>query len=67
MKHYSDRDDSYQALEGSDDYELDGIDSRKKEVRRKLEERMERNRLKKELEDYEGELDDDFNWDDVDN
>ena len=37
----------------------------KREVRKMLEERMERKRLKDELEDFEGELEDDFDWDDV--
>lgn len=47
--------------------DLDPVDSvRQKEVRRKLEERMERRRLKQELEDYEGELDKDFDWDEFD-
>jgi hypothetical protein len=52
--------DNYKA---DDDVEVSAHD---KDVRRKLEARLERRRLKEELEDYEGELDDDFEWDDVD-
>jgi phosphopantothenoylcysteine synthetase/decarboxylase len=64
MKHFNDRDEQYHFLDGrNDDYEFDGLDDHKKEVRRKLEDRIERRRLKLELEDYEGELDDDFDWD----
>ena len=37
--------------------------SRKKQVRHLLESRLEHKRLKEELEDYEGELDDEFDWD----
>lgn len=53
------------------DYHSSGVDynedepdvaARKKDVRRKLEARMDRKRLKEELEDYEGELDDEFDW-----
>ena len=65
MKHFNDRDEQYHFLDGRNDhYEFDGLDDHKKEVRRKLEDRIERRRLKLELEDYEGELDDDFDWDD---
>jgi len=32
------------------------------DVRRKLEQRLDRKRLKEELEDYEGEIDDEFDW-----
>lgn len=53
---------------GSVDYNDDDseVSAHKKDVRRKLEARIDRKRLKEELEDYEGELDDDFNWDDLD-
>ena len=64
MKHYTDREESYYSFENNDDFELDGLDSHKRDVRRKIEERMERRRLKNELEDYEGELDEDFDWGD---
>ena len=47
-----------------DDFELEDISAHQKEVRRKLEQRLERRRLKQELEDYEGELDQEFDWDD---
>lgn len=68
MKHqHIDHEDIYFSTEFTDDFDLDPNDSvRKKEVRRKLEERMERRRLKQELEDYEGELDKDFDWDEFD-
>ena len=35
----------------------------KREVKRMLEARLERKRLKDELEDFDGELEDDFDWD----
>lgn len=35
----------------------------KREVKRMLEERLERKRLKDELEDFDGELEGDFDWD----
>jgi len=38
----------------------------KREVKRMLEERLERKRLKDELEDFDGELEDDFDWDKID-
>ena len=38
----------------------------KKDVRKRLEAKLERKRLKEELEDYEGELDDDFDWEEID-
>ncbi len=67
MKYPSDQEETNSFSELNDDFDLDPVDSRrKKEIRRKLEERMERRRLKNELEDYEGELDDEFNWDDFD-
>lgn len=40
--------------------------SHKREVRRMLEEQLERKRLKDELEDFDGELEDDFDWDNLD-
>lgn len=68
MKHqHTDHEEIYSSAEFTDDFDLDPVDSvRQKEVRRKLEERMERRRLKQELEDYEGELDKDFDWDEFD-
>ena len=51
----------------NDEYDMNSSDlSHRKEVRRRLEERMERRRLKDDLEDYEGELNDDFDWDGFD-
>ena len=38
--------------------------SHKKKIRRRLEDRFDRRSLKHELEDYEGELDDEFDWGD---
>ncbi|MDF1683323.1 MAG: hypothetical protein P1U36_01570 [Legionellaceae bacterium] len=35
----------------------------KREVKRMLEERLEQKRLKNELEDFDGELEGDFDWD----
>ncbi len=72
MKQHSDQDDNYfyseSESDSADDFESGPIDpERIKEVRRKLEARMERRRLKAELEDYEGELDNDFDWDGFDN
>lgn len=37
----------------------------KREVKRMLEERLEQKRLKNELEDFDGELEGKFDWDDV--
>lgn len=39
---------------------------RKKHIRQMIESRLERKKLKEELEDYEGELDDEFDWDKID-
>ena len=67
MKHHSDYDDNRASFEQGDDLEIDPADShRRMEIKRKLDERMEKRRLKDELEDYEGELDEGFNWDDFD-
>lgn len=67
MKHHSDQEEPLSFSELGEDCELDPADSRrKKEIRRKLEERMERRRLKQELEDYDGEYGDDFDWDEFD-
>ena len=38
----------------------------KREVRRMLEDKLDRIRLKEELEDFDGELDGEFNWDEFD-
>ncbi len=35
----------------------------KREVKRMLDDKLERKRLKDELEDFDGELDDEFDWD----
>ena len=43
----------------------DEVSLHKKRVRRMLEDRLEQKRLKKELEDFEGELEDDFDWDEI--
>lgn len=40
--------------------------SHKKQVRQRLENRMERKRLKEELEFFDGELDGEFDWDYLD-
>lgn len=67
--HHNDHDDKYS---GSDAYyneqEHDSVDDliHRKRVRRMLEERIERKRLKEDLEDYEGELDGEFDWDNLD-
>lgn len=67
MKHHIDHEEQYSSSEFGDDVEHDPADSKRlKEIKRKLEERMEKRRLKQELEDYEGELDADFDWDDYD-
>ncbi|MDP3560751.1 MAG: hypothetical protein Q8R83_01060 [Legionellaceae bacterium] len=50
-----------------EEYDLNNIASEhKSDVRRKLEDRLERRRLKQELEDYEGELDGEFDWENLD-
>lgn len=57
-------DDNYHTFDPNyEEYENMAELSHKKRVRQALEERLERKRLKHELEDYEGELDDEFNWD----
>ncbi len=67
MKYHSDYDDNRACSEQGDDLEFDPVDSHRRiEIKRKLDERMEKRRLKDELEDYEGELDEGFNWDDFD-
>lgn len=38
----------------------------KREVKRLIEERIERKRLKDELEDFDGELEGEFDWDNID-
>ncbi len=38
----------------------------KREVKRLLEEKLERKRLKNELEDFDGELEGEFDWNDFD-
>lgn len=42
------------------------ITTHRREVKRMLENKLERKRLKGELEDFEGELDDEFDWDEFD-
>jgi hypothetical protein len=67
MKHHINQEEKYVPSEFSEDMEADPVDHRRKlEIKKKLEERMEKRRLKQELEDYEGELDSDFNWDNFD-
>ncbi|MGV3739665.1 MAG: PA3496 family putative envelope integrity protein [Gammaproteobacteria bacterium] len=67
MKHHIDHEEHYTSSEFGDDVDYDPADSKRKmEIKRKLEERMEKRRLKQELEDYEGELDADFDWDEHD-
>lgn len=53
------KDDNIDYNDENDDYEMS---AHEKYVRRKLEARLDRKRLKEELEDYEGELEDDFEW-----
>lgn len=61
----------YDDLNSSNDFSVeDDIDdiktsAHKKDVRRRLNDRLELRRLKNELEDYDGELDDEFNWDEI--
>lgn len=66
---YTDIDDhNYGSDTHYEEQEHEDIDDlvHRKRVRRMLEEKLERKRLKEELEDYEGELDDEFNWDNID-
>ncbi|MCR9191168.1 MAG: hypothetical protein NXI01_00715 [Gammaproteobacteria bacterium] len=63
MKHHTDQNETPDISDPESD-QID--DSQKREIRRKLEDRVERQRLKEELEDYEGELDDEFDWDNLD-
>ncbi len=60
--HKEDADDNQGIYDFNFDEDIDDL-SRKKQVKRMLEERLERKRLKQELEDYEGELDGEFDWD----
>jgi hypothetical protein len=62
---YKDQDDNSYNFDYnySDEDDVEEL-ANKKRVRRLLEARLERKRLKEELEDYEGELDGEFNWDD---
>jgi len=46
-----------------DDMEDDEALEHKRAIRRTLEERLEKKRLKQELEDFDGELEGDFDWD----
>ncbi len=67
MRHHPDRENSHSFSEHGDDLEFDPVDcQRKLEIKRKLDEQMEKRRLKQELEDYEGELDEDFDWENFD-
>ena len=67
MKHHIDHEDQYSASDFGDDIDFDPADcKRKMEIKRKLDQQMEKRRLKQELEDYEGELDEEFDWDDYD-
>ncbi len=69
MSSNTDYDYSSQSIDYNFDSDEDEIEEseHRKDVRRRLEAKLERKRLKAELEDYEGELDSDFDWDDVDN
>lgn len=64
MSYYDHHNQTFSDLNYDDDFDAGDV-SHKKDVRRKLEMRLERKRLKEELEDYEGELDDDFDWSDL--
>jgi len=67
MKHHTDHEEPFSFSEFGDDFTLDPAEKRrKKEIRQKLDERKERQRLKQELEDYDGEYGDDFDWDELD-
>ena len=62
---HTNRDDNWSFIDlghDNDEYEL----SHKKNIRKKLENRLERKRLKEELEYFDGELDGDFDWDYLD-
>ncbi|MCH9757443.1 MAG: hypothetical protein K0U37_09680 [Gammaproteobacteria bacterium] len=48
-----------------DDEDSDVTDH-KREVKRMLEDKLERKRLKNELEDFDGELEGEFDWDEFD-
>ncbi|MDA9271852.1 hypothetical protein N9Q05_00495 [bacterium] len=64
MSLYKDHDENHHGFDYSyPDEEGDLV--HKKRVRRMLEAKIERKRLKEELEDYEGELDDEFDWDNL--
>ncbi|MCH9717528.1 MAG: hypothetical protein K0U24_00390 [Gammaproteobacteria bacterium] len=39
------------------------VTEHKREVKRMLEDKLDKKRLKEELEDFDGELDGEFNWD----
>lgn len=49
-----------------DDEDTEATDSHRREVKRMLEDKLERKRLRDELEDFDGELEGDFDWDDFD-
>ena len=58
---YKDHDENHQGLDYN--YQDDAEELvHKKRVRRMLEAQIERKRLREELEDYVGELDDEFDW-----
>jgi ABC-type phosphate transport system auxiliary subunit len=62
---YKDYDDHYNSMDYN--YSDDSHDMlHKKRVRRMLEDKLERKRLKEALEDFDSDLDDEFNWDDTD-
>lgn len=69
MSSNTDYDYSSQGIDYNFDNAEDEIEEseHRKDIRRRLEAKLERRRLKAELEDYEGELDSDFDWDDADN
>ena len=48
-----------------DHHEDAAVLAHKKHVRQMLEDRLERKRLKEELEDFDGELEDKFDWDEI--
>lgn len=60
---YKDYDDAtFSDFDIEEDFEE--LNHRKK-VRRLLEERLDRRRLKRELDDFDGELEADFDWEDI--
>ena len=62
--HHEKDDDELASSAYDEEVSLDDVVYRKK-VRRLLEERLDRRRLKYELDEFDGELEADFDWDDI--